>query len=58
MAQDLVVGHMWLNLAAAQLPAGEARNMVVQAREAVGNKLTVEQMRQAQTQAREWRPLP
>ena len=56
VAQDLVVGHMWLNLAAAQLPAGDARNAVVRARDAIGNKLTVEQMRQAQAQAREWHP--
>jgi TPR repeat protein len=54
--QDPVIGHMWLNLAAAQLPAGEARNAVVRARDQVGNKLTVEQMRQAQAQARDWHP--
>ena len=56
VAQDPVVGHMWLNLAAAQLPAGDARNAVVHARDAIGDKLTVEQMRQAQTLARQWHP--
>jgi TPR repeat protein len=55
--QDPVLGHMWLNLAASQLPAGNARNAVVRARDTVGNKLTVEQMKQAQTQAREWHPI-
>jgi TPR repeat protein len=56
IAQDLVTAHMWLNLAAAKLPPGEVRNAVANARDAVGAKMSVTQIRQAQERARDWKP--
>jgi len=55
VAQNLVTAHMWLNLAAARLPPGEVRNAVANARDAVGAKMSVTQVRQAQQRAREWK---
>lgn len=56
VAQDLVTAHMWLNLAAAKLPPGEVRNAVANMRDAVGARMNVTQIKQAQARARDWRP--
>jgi uncharacterized protein len=56
VAQDLVTAHMWLNLAAAKLPPGEVRNAVANTRDAVGAKMSVTQIKQAQERARDWKP--
>jgi uncharacterized protein len=56
VAQDLVTAHMWLNLAAAKLPPGEVRNAVASARDAVAAKMSVTQVKDAQTRARNWKP--
>jgi TPR repeat protein len=53
---DLVDAHMWLNLAAAKLPAGDVRTGIVAARDAVAEKMTNAQLREAQNRARDWRP--
>src|SRR5207302_7454697 len=54
---DLVAAHMWLNLAAARLSPGEARNAVTKLRESIGSKLTGAQISEAQTAARNWAPV-
>jgi TPR repeat protein len=56
VARDLVTAHMWLNLAAAKLPPGEVRNAVASARDAVAAKMSVAQVKEAQTRARYWKP--
>ncbi len=57
VAQDHLAAHMWLNLAVAQFPASDARNrsMAIRSRDVVANKLTREQIAEAQKLAREWR---
>jgi len=57
VAPDLVVAHMWLNLAAARLPPGEARNTVMKLRESVGAKLSATQISEAHNAARDWTPV-
>jgi len=54
--QDNVMAHMWFNLAVAQFPAADARNRTaaVNSRDVVANKLTREQIAEAQKLAREW----
>ena len=53
--QDDVAAHMWLNLAAAQ-STGEARERHAAARDAVAERLTRENLSEAQRRAREWSP--
>ena len=48
---------MWFNLAAAQ-QAGEERDGTVVLRDAVADRMTAEQVAEAQRRAREWTPLP
>ncbi|MFL5072233.1 MAG: SEL1-like repeat protein, partial [Xanthobacteraceae bacterium] len=54
--QDNAMAHMWFNLAVAQFPAADARNRTaaVNSRDVVANKLTREQIAEAQKLAREW----
>jgi TPR repeat protein len=54
--QDYVKAHIYANLAAAQLPAGEDRDTAVKNREIVSKLMTPDQVAQAQRLAREWRP--
>jgi hypothetical protein len=56
--QDYVRAHMWFNLAAAHFPASEIRNyqLAVSNRSIVANKMTREQITEAQNLAREWKP--
>jgi TPR repeat protein len=56
VAPDLVAAHMWLNLSAARLPPGEARNTVWKL-EAIGAKLSAAQIAEAHNAARDWTPL-
>ncbi len=51
---DTVEAHKWLNLSAAQRRAGEDRDRVVRARDALAEKMTPEQVAEAQKLAREW----
>ena len=53
--QDYVEAHMWYNLAATQL-SGEKRDGSVEARDAVAERMTAEQIAEAQRRAREWTP--
>jgi TPR repeat protein len=55
-SQDYVSAHMWFNLAAARLPASDARNRIAATnnRDAVAGKMTPEQIAEAQKLAREW----
>jgi tetratricopeptide (TPR) repeat protein len=56
--QDDVSAHMWFNLAAARFPVSDTRNhdLAVRNRELVANKMTREQIAEAQNLAREWKP--
>jgi hypothetical protein len=49
---------VWFNLAAARFPASDTRNhdLAVRNRELVANKMTREQIAEAQNLAREWKP--
>ncbi len=53
--QDYVQAHMWYNLAASQL-TGEDRERSVKNRDIVAEKMTSEQIAEAQRLAREWKP--
>jgi hypothetical protein len=55
--QDYVEAHMWFNLAAAQ-SSGEDRDTVVERRDSVAERMTAEQIAEAQRRAREWTPTP
>jgi TPR repeat protein len=57
VAQDNVAAHMWFNLAAARFAASDARNheLAVRNRDLVANKMSREQLAEAQNLAREWK---
>jgi uncharacterized protein len=59
VSQDNVMAYMWLNLAVAQFPASGTpqRGAAVRSRDVVANKLTREQIAEAQKLAREWKPV-
>jgi len=54
--EDYMAAHMWVNLAAAKLPPGKARDAALQLRDQLANKMTPAQITDAQTLAREWKP--
>jgi uncharacterized protein len=54
--EDYVAAHMWVNLAAAKLPSGKARDAAVQLRDQLANKMTPAQITDAQKLARAWTP--
>ncbi len=56
VSQDYVQAHMWLDLAASQLPAlaTNQRNSTVDARDRVASKMTPQQIVEAQELAFEW----
>ena len=58
VSQDYVSAHMWFNLAAAQFPASEVCNhdLAVKNRTLMANKMTREQIAEAQNLARGWKP--
>jgi len=53
--QDYIQAHMWYNLAASNL-TGEDREMPVKNRDLIAEKMTAEQIAEAQRLAREWKP--
>ena len=53
VSQDYVEAHMWFNLAAAQ-SSDEDREPYVKNRDAVAERMTAEQLAEAQRLAREW----
>jgi hypothetical protein len=57
VTQDLVEAHKWLNLAAAGLSReDDLRDIVVEARDRVAQRMTPAQIAEAQRLAREWEP--
>jgi len=54
--KDYVKSHFYSNLAAAQLPPGQDRDIAVKNREIVSKLMTPAQIAEAQRLAREWRP--
>jgi VWFA-related protein len=55
--QDYITAHMWSNLAAAQ-SFGEDRDLWEKNRDIIAEKMTAEQIVEAQRRAREWTPTP
>jgi TPR repeat protein len=57
--KDYVLAHMWLNLAASQLPASARKNLndAFNYREIVTSLMTPAQIAEAQRLAREWKPV-
>ena len=53
--QDRVAGHMWLSLAAAQA-SGADRDTYIESRDAVAKRMTAEQIAEAESLAKEWKP--
>ena len=53
--QDYVWAHKWVNLAASR-GTGEERENFVKARHSIAEKMTPEQIAEAQRLAREWKP--
>jgi len=51
--QDYVEAHMWFNLAASRL-TGEQREIAVRGRDSVADRMTRDQIAEAQRLAREW----
>ena len=56
--QNYVLAYMWLKLATSQLPPGELRDTIVQARDGVARLMTEAQLAEAQRLARNWKPKP
>lgn len=56
--QDFVMAHKWLNLAASRTSEKQARDMVAEARDKLGRRMTPSQVGEAQRLAREWAPKP
>ena len=54
--QDYVRAHMWFSLAAAHQQPGEKRDRAVRNRDRLAQKMTSEQIAEAQRLAREWKP--
>jgi hypothetical protein len=54
--EDYVAAHMWVNLAAAKLPPGKARDAALQLRDQLADKMTPAQITDAQKLAGEWTP--
>ena len=52
--QDYVQAHMWTNLAASRMTAGEGRERAVENRDALAGQMTPAQRADAQRLAREW----
>jgi uncharacterized protein len=54
---DNVSAYMWFNLAAAHFPASDTRrSAAVTSRDLLANKMTPDQIAEAQKRAREWKP--
>lgn len=57
MPRDYPTAYMWLNLAAAALPAGPDRDKAVTVRDDIAGKLTPSQLAASRSKTREWRPV-
>jgi hypothetical protein len=58
VSQDYVQAHMWYNIAASRNTSGEKddRDKAIASRDRVADKMTPEQITEAQKIAREWKP--
>ncbi|MGQ0664206.1 MAG: trypsin-like peptidase domain-containing protein, partial [Pseudomonadota bacterium] len=56
VSQDYVLAHLYLNLAGARLPPGEARDYAVRNRDRFAKLMTPAQLARAQEMARNWQP--
>jgi len=56
VSQDYIQAHMWYNLATASAEDDEDRDMAAKGRDEVAEKMTSEQIAEAQRLAREWKP--
>lgn len=56
--QDYIEAHFWLNLAAAGLPPGAERNLVIDRRGVVQTLLSPRELHDVQARAAAWRPVP
>ena len=54
--RDYVKAHMYANLAVSRLPPGEDHDIALKNRETIAKAMTREQVAEAQTLARQWRP--
>ncbi len=54
--QDYIQAHMWYNLAASGRQDDDDRKMAARNRDSIAEKMTPEQIAEAQRLAREWRP--
>ena len=54
--QDYVRAHMWFNLAASNFAASKDRDDAVRARDSLAERMTPDQIAEAQRLAREWKP--
>jgi CRP-like cAMP-binding protein len=54
---DSVQAYMWFNIAASRLPSGDPRRLTaIEARDRLAEKMTQEQIAEAQKRSREWKP--
>jgi len=56
--QDYIEAHLWLNLAAAGLPQGQERELVITRRGYVQTLLSPDELHAVQRRAAEWMPAP
>ncbi len=56
VTQDYVQAHMWYNLAASRMPAGDERDGAVKNRDLVEKRMAPAQVAEAQKLARKWKP--
>jgi TPR repeat protein len=56
VAHDDILAHMWLNLAVSGAEGRKYRRRLVRKRDSVAQRLTPEQIAEAQRLAQEWRP--
>lgn len=56
--QDFIEAHFWLNLAAAGLPPGPERDLVIDRRGVAQTMLSPRELHDVQVRAAVWRPVP
>ena len=56
--QDYIEAYQWLNLAAAGLPPGDERELVITRRGYVQTQLSPNELHDAQERSAQWRPAP
>lgn len=56
--QDFIEAHLWLNLAAAGLPPGPERDLVIDRRGYAQTQISPRELHEVQQRAAQWRPAP